>query len=133
MSGQRGSRRPRGVGERCARGPTIGRPGTDEGDAAMALWDAEVEALRPRINEEVAGLLALFPPPSGEFDDAALATVRAMFTPVLSDEGVDRSIPGPRGDIRLRTFAPAGAAEGVMLNIHGGAWVMGTPQMNDLA
>ena len=99
----------------------------------MALWDAEVEALRPRINEEVAGLLALFPPPSGEFDDAALATVRAMFTPVLSDEGVDRSIPGPRGDIRLRTFAPAGAAEGVMLNIHGGAWVMGTPQMNDLA
>jgi acetyl esterase/lipase len=98
----------------------------------MALWDAEIEALRPRINEEVAGLLALFPAPSGEFDEAALDGARALFTPVLSGEGVDRSIPGPGGDIRLRTFTPPGDAQGVMLNIHGGAWVMGAPQMNDL-
>jgi acetyl esterase len=98
----------------------------------MALWDADIEALRPRINEEVAQLLALYPPPTGEFDETALAAIREMFTPVLSDAGVDRTVPGPDGDIRVRTFVPAGAPEGVMLNIHGGAWVMGTPQMNDL-
>ena len=54
--------------------------------------------------------------------------------PELSSEAVDRFIDGPAGPIRLRTFVPEvpGSADTVMLNIHGGAWVMGAPQMNDI-
>jgi acetyl esterase len=56
-----------------------------------------------------------------------------MFTTPLSDQAVDRFIDGPGGPIRLRTFVPEGGdAQAVMLHIHGGAWIMGAPEMNDV-
>jgi acetyl esterase len=51
---------------------------------------------------------------------------------VVSDIAAERTIPGPAGDIRLRVFAE-GDTNGVYLHIHGGGWVLGGCDMNDLA
>jgi acetyl esterase/lipase len=48
-----------------------------------------------------------------------------------SDRAVDRTIDGPAGPIRLRTFTHE-QPEGVLLHIHGGAWMAGSPEMMDL-
>src|SRR5262245_11272668 len=48
-----------------------------------------------------------------------------------SDRAEDRFIDGPAGSLRLRTFVPDEVA-GVMLHIHGGGWVAGSPEMTDL-
>jgi acetyl esterase/lipase len=42
----------------------------------------------------------------------------------------ERTIPGPAGPIRLRTFVPP-EARAVYLDIHGGGFVMGAPEMDD--
>ena len=108
----------------------------------MPLWDNEVEALRPQINAEAEALFALYGEVGSNADgsaggdpyaDGALEQVRGMFTTPLSDQAVDRTIARPGGQIRLRTFVPEGGdAQAVMLHIHGGAWIMGAPEMNDL-
>lgn len=51
---------------------------------------------------------------------------------VVSEIATERAIPGPAGDIRLRVFSN-GEANGVYLHIHGGGWVLGGCDMNDLA
>ncbi len=102
----------------------------------MPLWDADVEGLRPQINAEASALFELYGEATGgggdPYADGALERVRAMFTTPLSDRAVDRVIDGPGGPIRLRTFVPEGDAQAVMLHIHGGAWIMGAPEMNDI-
>ncbi len=50
----------------------------------------------------------------------------------VSDIATERTIPGPAGDIRLRVFAE-GSPNGVYLHLHGGGWVLGGCDMNDLA
>ena len=103
----------------------------------MALWDAEVEALRPQIKAEASALFELYADAAGTsgggtpYADGGLERIRAWFTTALTDQAVDRFIEGPGGPIRLRTFVPAGDAQAVMLHIHGGAWIMGAPEMND--
>jgi acetyl esterase/lipase len=42
-----------------------------------------------------------------------------------------REIPGPRGPVRLRTFVPSGEVRAVYLDIHGGGFFMGAPEMDD--
>jgi acetyl esterase/lipase len=44
---------------------------------------------------------------------------------------VDREIPGPAGPMRLRTFVPD-QVDAVLLHIHGGGFVTGSPEMTDL-
>jgi acetyl esterase/lipase len=44
----------------------------------------------------------------------------------------ERTIPGPRGPIRLRVFVPP-EVRGVYLDIHGGGFFMGAPEMDDVA
>lgn len=51
---------------------------------------------------------------------------------IVSDIATERVIRGPAGDIRLRVFAD-GEPSGVYLHIHGGGWVLGGCDMNDLA
>jgi acetyl esterase len=51
---------------------------------------------------------------------------------VVSEIATERTIPGPAGDIRLRVFAE-GDPRGVYLHLHGGGWVLGGCDMNDLA
>ena len=50
---------------------------------------------------------------------------------LVSQRAVDREIAGPAGPIRLRTFVPD-RVDGVMLHLHGGGMIAGSPEMTDL-
>lgn len=101
----------------------------------MSLWDGEVEALRPRLREEAATFVA-----SVRWNEADVATLpveewvaahrNAQWGGAPSTRAVDRTIEGPAGPIRLRTFAHE-QPEGVLFHIHGGAWIAGSPEMMD--
>ncbi|HSO95430.1 MAG TPA: alpha/beta hydrolase [Acidimicrobiia bacterium] len=102
----------------------------------MALWDDELEALRPQLRTEAAEFLGSWPTP---VDDRAasiaerVAAQRAARVGGMgvSERAVDRSIEGPAGPIRLRTFVPD-QVDAVFLHIHGGGWIIGEPEMTDL-
>jgi acetyl esterase len=101
----------------------------------MALWDDELEALRPQFRDEAAAFIASIP--WQETDTGALSVeerVAAHRANQLggppSDRAVDRTITGPAGPIRLRTFAPE-RPDGVLFHIHGGAWLAGSVEMMD--
>jgi acetyl esterase/lipase len=49
---------------------------------------------------------------------------------VYSENAIVRTIPGPAGEITLRTFVPP-KVDGAYLYIHGGGWVLGTADSND--
>lgn len=51
--------------------------------------------------------------------------------PVFSPRAVTQTIDGPHGPIPLRIIAPA-APRGVYLHIHGGGWVLGTSDSQDM-
>jgi acetyl esterase len=98
------------------------------------LWDEEFERLRPQLREEADAMLAAFD--MGIADDrpldewVAALREREIGGP-MSDQGVDRTIPGPAGPMRLRTFTPE-TVDAVMLHIHGGGFVAGAPEMTDV-
>jgi acetyl esterase len=102
----------------------------------ITLWDDELERVRPQLREEAVTFLASFATTS---DDPTLSVAErvaaqrsAHFSEALvSQRAVDRSIPGPAGPIRLRTFVPE-RVDGVMLHIHGGGFIAGEPEMTDL-
>jgi acetyl esterase/lipase len=101
----------------------------------VSLWDDEVEALRPRLREEAATFIA-----SVRWNEADTATLRiedrvaahrkAQWGGEPSTRAVDRTIEGPAAPIRLRSFTHE-QPEGVLLHIHGGAWMAGAPEMMD--
>lgn len=102
-----------------------------------ALWDDEIEALRPAIAMEVPEFLAGFAPGLAPAEDASEAervaatrTSRAA-AEAPSDAAEDVSIAGPAGPLRLRTFRGDRTPRAVMLHIHGGGWFMGSPEMTD--
>lgn len=104
----------------------------------MRLWDDEIEALRPTLREEAAAFLAAWPsteedPSASAEERVAAARAAGIGTNLTSERGVDRTIDGPGGPLRLRTFTPkSGNVEGVMLHIHGGGFIIGAPEMMDL-
>jgi acetyl esterase/lipase len=100
----------------------------------MRLWDDELEALRPQLREETAAFIAAFPRHGTGGGNVAelVAEHRAASTfGEPSARAVDRTIDGPAGPIRLRTFVPD-QVDGVLFHIHGGAWLAGQPEMMDL-
>jgi acetyl esterase len=104
--------------------------------AGVALWDEELEALRPKLREEAAAFIASVP-----WQETGAATLsleervavhrRVTLGGPPSDQAIDRTIAGPAGPIRLHTFTHE-HAEGVLLHIHGGAWMAGSPEMMDV-
>src|SRR5256886_9388106 len=102
----------------------------------MKLWSDELEAMRPRLREEADAFIASF---ASEVDDPSLPAPerigRHRAAPdergLRSEMAVDREIPGPAGPVRLRTFVPD-QVDGVLLHIHGGGFVTGSPEMTDL-
>jgi acetyl esterase len=65
---------------------------------------------------------------------AAIRPVPAMFLEQeLAIPLQDRMIPGPGGELRLRVAAPPGGSAAVYLDIHGGGFCMGWPEMHDPA
>ena len=101
----------------------------------MKLWDEELEALRPQLREESAAFISSLPwleadtRPQSVADRVA-AQRGSQFGGAPSDRGVDRTIAGPAGPLRLRTFT-ADQPDGVLFHIHGGAWLAGSPEMMD--
>ena len=102
----------------------------------MALWSDELESMRPRLREEADAFITSF---ASELDDPSLpvrervARQRAAADErvLRSDMAVDRDISGPAGPLRLRTFVPD-QVDAVLLHIHGGGFVTGSPEMTDL-
>ena len=102
----------------------------------MALWSDELEWMRPRLREEADAFITSF---ASELDDPSLpvrervARQRAAADErvLRSDMAVDREISGPAGPLRLRTFVPD-QVDAVLLHIHGGGFVTGSPEMTDL-
>jgi acetyl esterase len=102
----------------------------------MALWSDELESMRPRLREEADAFITSF---TSELDDPSLpvrervARQRAAADErvLRSDMAVDREISGPAGPLRLRTFVPD-QVDAVLLHIHGGGFVTGSPEMTDL-
>jgi acetyl esterase len=101
----------------------------------VPLWDEELEALRPQFRDEAATFIASIP---WRDPDAATLPVEARVAAQRSAQlggppssrAVDRTIDGPAGPIRLRTFTHE-QPQGVLLHIHGGAWMAGSPGMMD--
>jgi acetyl esterase/lipase len=101
----------------------------------VALWNEQLETLRPQLREEAATFIASIP-----WNDASAATLpmpqrvaahrSAQLGGARSARAVDRTIEGPAGPIRLRTFSHE-QPDGVLFHIHGGAWMAGSPEMMD--
>jgi acetyl esterase/lipase len=102
----------------------------------MKLWDDELEALRPQLRDEADAFIVSF---VDEEDDSGLPTAERVARQrashdarvLRSETPVDREIPGPAGPMRLRTFVPD-QVDAVLLHIHGGGFVTGSPEMTDL-
>jgi acetyl esterase len=102
----------------------------------MALWDDEFDRIRQQLREEAdAFTSALAYAPEEALlrspEEGAAALRAAELNPLPpSEAAVDRTIPGPAGPVRLRTFVPD-SVDAVMLHIHGGGFVSGDPEMTD--
>jgi acetyl esterase/lipase len=102
----------------------------------MALWDSEMEALRPMLRAEADTMLAGWPSLSNDASLPIAERVAAHRSELLrnappSDKAIDRTIPGPAGPIRVRTMVPD-TVDAVFLHIHGGGFVAGAPEMTDI-
>jgi acetyl esterase len=102
----------------------------------VALWDRELEALRPKLREEAATFVASVPwhdadTTSISLDERVATHRRLSIGGPPSDKATDLTIEGPAGPLRLRAFRHE-QPEGVLLHIHGGAWMAGSPEMMDL-
>jgi acetyl esterase len=101
----------------------------------MKLWDEDLEAVRHTIraeSEEFVARMRAPEPDVGSLAERVKARREAESAWVLrSDDASDRTIEGPAGALRLREFRP-GQVDGVMLHIHGGGWMTGSPEMMDL-
>ena len=90
--------------------------------------DDEALAETRALNAQIEALLAANPsvhtvPP--EVTRRARAEGRSWMGPVVvDDEGDDRSIGGPGGEIPLRVFVPP-TVDGIYLHLHGGGWTLG--------
>ena len=93
------------------------------GFTAVALWDDELEALRPQFRKEAATFVTSVPWQEGgtttlSIDERVAAHRRVSLGGPPSDKAVDCTIDGPAGTIRLRTFRHE-QPKGVLLHIHG--------------
>ena len=105
----------------------------------MKLWDDELEAQRSQLRAEADTYIASFAQapddPAMPLDKWVKVWRAAHLTPTFaspkSDKAMDRTIDGPAGPMRLRTFVPD-QVDAVMLHLHGGGWVTGEPEMTDV-
>ncbi|MBW2424815.1 MAG: alpha/beta hydrolase [Deltaproteobacteria bacterium] len=102
----------------------------------MKLWDEELEQYR----EEARNMLQFLPDIDAtdlpEDPIARAEAQRASFAEALppmppSARAEASSIPGPAGDVPVRIFRPDGPARALFLHLHGGGWILGSPEMTD--
>jgi acetyl esterase/lipase len=96
----------------------------------LSRVDAETVAL----NEQLERLSANLPDPIEVGIEAlreARVKGRGLFGPIVhSENGVNRTIPGPAGALGVRVFTPE-IVDGVYLHFHGGGWAMGAADYQD--
>lgn len=86
------------------------------------------------FNERLEAALKDLPPnytrkPQDIRDDREAG--KGIFGPLqLAPEAIERTIPGPGGELTLRLFIPD-RVEGVYLHLHGGGWVLGRAHHSD--
>lgn len=87
-----------------------------------------------QFNEALRQLLSTFVPTHEMTPEEARAVRRSGEGPfgevIVSDMGVNSTIPGPNGDIPIRVFA-GDEVRAVYMHIHGGGWVLGAEDLND--
>jgi acetyl esterase/lipase len=104
-------------------------------DFPVPVTDAMLEEAR-RVNAEVEAQLATAP--SVHTLDPAVTRAqreagRGWAGPVIrSDRAVTRTIPGPDGPISVRVVVPEGTVAGAFLHVHGGGWVLGAADQQDV-
>ena len=102
-------------------------------DPSVFLDSAITDETRA-LNEEIIASLKDAPPmedvPVEILRDDRLTGGGPFPERPVSDQAVERSIPGPAGDIGLRIIAPE-KPKGIYLHFHGGGWVLGTNAQND--
>ena len=91
------------------------------GFSAVALWDDELEALRPQLRKEAAAFVDSVPWQEGgtatlSIEERVAAHRRVSLSGPPSDKAVNRTIEGPAGAIRLRTFKHE-RPKGVLLHL----------------
>jgi acetyl esterase/lipase len=94
---------------------------------------AETRALNAQIERLLAAQPSLHTVPI-ELSRRARREGRGVFPPpVYLPEARDLVIPSRGGELKLRVLAPAGAARGVYLHVHGGGWALGAADLQDPA
>jgi acetyl esterase/lipase len=94
-------------------------------------WTPHVEGAR-QVNDALRQMGDLIPVFETPDQVAAMRAVPDAFR--SADVAVpvrDGLIPGPAGDMRVRIAAPQGQPAAVYLDIHGGGFCMGWPEMHD--
>src|SRR4029453_7627007 len=114
-----------------AQGRGAGAPGVK----LPPLWDPALDALAPETRAFNAKLPKEGTP--ARWTPEAIAKARdlsqvmgGVFATRKLAGFEDRSIAGPAGPIRLRVFVPP-QVRAVYLDIHGGGFFMGAPEMSD--
>ncbi|MBK7949257.1 MAG: alpha/beta hydrolase [Deltaproteobacteria bacterium] len=102
----------------------------------MKLWDAQLEGYRDEARNMLQFLPALIQPDASLDARSRARQIREGFQTVTANapksaKAVATTIPGPAGPIPVRLFRPKGKARGLYLHIHGGGWILGTPEMGD--
>jgi len=104
----------------------------------MRLWSDEIEALRPEAQKVIAEGMDFLLEMLGRDDEppatdqaARVAAMRAAFSKVYAPvpEAEDREIAG----VRCRVIRSEGPTTAVYLHFHGGAMVIGAPEVNDIS
>ncbi|MBT7759230.1 MAG: alpha/beta hydrolase, partial [Rhodospirillaceae bacterium] len=98
-----------------------------------------IMAMKPQLIDLLEAMKALGLKPMHELSpvDARIqmeAGVKARdFPTVVVGEVEDRTVPGPAGEIPVRTYRPANAsgATGALVYFHGGGHVIGSPDSHD--
>ncbi len=103
--------------------------------AQQVVTDSALEETR-QFNARLQELLAGVPPVNvlGAVETRrARAEGRSIFpAPQILPEGRDRTIPGRAGDVAVRVFVPE-QVTGIFLHIHGGGWVLGAANQQDVS
>jgi acetyl esterase len=108
---------------RVVRGPVARNARGDELDRDLRLL-CRLEALQ---SQELAGREV----GRARRDFVDSCAVVEGEAPALA-ETVDTTLPGPRGPIRVRWYAPLGAVDRALVYLHGGGWVVGDLRTHDV-
>jgi acetyl esterase len=106
-------------------------PGLDPSVFRPDAIDPETTAFNEQIETLMAGTTPIWTRPAAETRADREAGMGPFGPLVLSEMAQDRTIPGPAGPMRLRTFVPR-TINGVYLHIHGGGWTLGGAHHTDV-